>query len=300
MHFGVRQPEPSIEEAVRAARGADAALVFVGVSRTSESEGRDRESMALGGKQNELVQAVLAANPNTVVVLNNGAPLDLPWVDRVPAIVEAWLPGQEGASALAQILFGDANPSGRLPFTFPRRVEDNPTHLYYSAGRDANYGEGVFVGYRYYEKKAVAPLFAFGHGLSYTRFEYSNLRVPESVAGPTVEVSIDVKNVGTRAGAEVVQLYVGDEATRSVVRPVKELKGFAKPVLAPGESRTVRFALSARDLAYFDVHVHDFVATPGVHRVYVGSSSADIRAQREFRWTAPADARLPAEIRAGL
>jgi len=243
---------------------------------------------------------VLAANPNTVVVLNNGAPIDLPWVDRAPAIVEAWLPGQEGATALSQILFGDANPSGRLPFSFPRRLEDNPTQLYYSAGRDANYGEGVFVGYRYYEKKQVAPLFAFGHGLSYTRFEYSNLRVPDSAAGPTVEVSIDVKNAGTRAGAEVVQLYVGDEATRNVVRPVKELKGFSKPLLAPGETRTLKFTLSARDLAYFDVHVHDFVASPGTHRVYVGSSSADIRAQRAFRWTAPADLRLPAETRASF
>ena len=300
MHFGVRLPEPAIEEAVNAARGADAAIVFVGVSRTSESEGRDRDSMALGGKQNELVAAVLAANPNTVVVLNNGAPIDLPWVDRAPAIVEAWLPGQEGATALSQILFGDANPSGRLPFSFPRRLEDNPTQLYYSAGRDANYGEGVFVGYRYYEKKQVAPLFAFGHGLSYTRFEYSNLRVPDSAAGPTVEVSIDVKNAGTRAGAEVVQLYVGDEATRNVVRPVKELKGFSKPLLAPGETRTLKFTLSARDLAYFDVHVHDFVASPGTHRVYVGSSSADIRAQRAFRWTAPADLRLPAETRASF
>lgn len=300
MHFGVRLPPPTIEEAVQAARGADVALVFVGVSRTSESEGRDRTSMALGGRQDELVEAVLAANPNTVVVLHNGAPLELPWAARVPALVEAWLPGQEGAPALAQILFGDANPSGRLPFTFPRRIEDNPTHLYYSAGRDANYGEGVFVGYRYYDRKQVAPLFPFGHGLSYTQFEYSNLRVPDSSAGPTLDISVDVKNTGTRAGAEVVQLYVGDEATRNVVRPVKELRGFAKPLLAPGETRTLHFTLSARDLAYYDVHVHDFVATPGVHTVYVGSSSADIRVRQAFRWTAPADPRLPAEARASF
>jgi len=298
MHFGVRLPAPSIDEAVEAARGADAAVVFVGVSRTSESEGRDRTTLALGGQQDALVDAVRAVNPNTIVVLNNGAPLLLPWVDRVPAIVEAWLPGQQGAAALAQILFGDANPSGRLPFTFPRRLEDNPTSLYYSAGRDANYGEGIFIGYRYYEKKQVAPLFPFGHGLSYTRFEYSNLRVPAASSGPTVEVSIDVKNVGARAGAEVVQLYVADDATRDVVRPVKELRGFAKPALAPGETRTLRFTLAARDLAYYDVHAHDFVATPGTYRVQIGSSSADIRAAGAFHWSAPADPRLPIEGRA--
>jgi beta-glucosidase len=299
MHFGIRLPAPDIAEAVRVAREADAAVVFVGVSRTSESEGRDRSTLALVGRQNELVRAVLAANPRTVIVLNNGAPLDLPWIDQVPAVLEAWLPGQEGVDAVAQVLLGDANPSGKLPFSFPRRLEDNPTHLYYSAGRDANYGEGVFVGYRYYDKKQVAPLFAFGHGLSYTRFEYSNLRVPATGAGP-MEVSVDVKNVGTREGAEVAQLYVGDEATVNVVRPVKELKGFAKVRLAPGQTQTLRFVISQRDLAYFDVHVNDWVATPGLHRIFVGSSSADIRLQQAVRWTAPADPRLPREGRAAF
>ena len=298
MHFGIRLPEPAIEDAVRIARAADAAVVFVGVSRTSESEGRDRTTLALVGRQNELVEAVLAANPRTIVVLNNGAPLDLPWAAKAPAILEAWLPGQGGATALAQLLFGDANPSGKLPFTFPRRLEDNPSYLYYSAGRDANYGEGVFVGYRYYEKRAVAPLFAFGHGLSYTRFEYSNLRVPASVAAGPIDVTLDVKNVGTRAGGEVVQLYVGDAATTVLVRPVKELKRFAKLKLAPGETRSVHFTLSARDLAYYDVHVKDWIATPGMHRVLVGSSSADIRLQQDFQWTAAADRRVPSDARA--
>ena len=172
LHLGVRQPEPSFDEAVAAARAADVAVVFVGVSRTSESEGRDRADMNMVGRQSELVEAVLAANPRTVVVLNNGAPLSLPWAERVPALLAAWLPGQEGGAAIARVLFGDVNPSGKLPFTFPRRVEDTPTWTSYGAGRDANYGEGVFVGYRWYDRRLIEPLFPFGHGLSYTRFEY--------------------------------------------------------------------------------------------------------------------------------
>ena len=290
MHFGIRLPPPDMEAAVRAAREADAAVVFVGVSRTSESEGRDRTSLALGGQQNELVEAVLAANPKTVVVLNNGAPLDLPWAARVPGLIEAWLPGQEGATAIARVLFGETNPSGKLPFTFPRRLQDSPSYLYYSAGRDANYGEGVFVGYRYYDKRQLAPLFPFGYGLSYTRFEYSNLRVPASAGPGPIDISVDVKNAGARAGAEVAQLYVADDATVEVVRPVKELKGFAKVVLEPGETRTLHFLLSQRDLAYYDVHAHDWVATPGDYRILLGSSSADIRLQQPLRWLVSASA----------
>ena len=251
--------------------------------------------MALGGRQNELVKAILAANPNTIVVLNNGAPLELPWVERVPALVEGWLAGEEGPDAVAQVLLGTVNPSGKLPFTFAKRLEDNPAYLYYSPGRDASYGEGVFVGYRYYEKRKVGTLFPFGHGLSYTTFEYRNLRVPASTAsGAPFEVSVEVRNTGKRAGQEVVQLYIGDEATRDVVRPVKELKGFQKVGLAPGESRTVRFTVTPRDLSYYDIHRKDWTNTPGVHRVYVGSSSGDIRVQEAFEWSAARDLRAPA------
>ena len=250
--------------------------------------------MELAGRQNELVEAVLAANPNTVVVLNNGAPLALPWADRAPAIVEGWLPGEEGATAIAQMLFGEINPSGKLPVTFPRRIEDNPTYTYYSAGRDANYGEGVFVGYRYYDKKKIDPLFAFGHGLSYTSFEYGNLRVPsEVIAGQPIEVSVDIKNIGLRHGQETVQLYVGDEATIEVARPTKELKGFQKVELAAGASKTLKFTLAARDLSYYDIHQKGWVNTAGVHRIYIGSSSRDIRRQQAFRWKVPADPRAP-------
>lgn len=294
MRLGIRLPATSIEEAVQAARSADAAVVFVGVSRTSESEGRDRADMELVGRQNELVSAVLAANPNTVVVLSSGAPLALPWASQAPALVQAWLPGEEGATALAQILFGETSPSGKLPFTFPKRLEDNPAYLHYTAGRDANYGEGVFVGYRYYDTKKVEPLFAFGHGLSYTSFEYSDLRVPTiATADKSIDISVEVRNTGSRSGMEVVQLYVGDEATREVVRPVRELKGFQKIALAAGEKRTVRFTLNARDFAYYDTHADDWVSTPGLYRLYVGSASNDIRQQRQLELVVQQDPRRP-------
>lgn len=301
MRFGVRLPPAHIDEAIQAAKNADVALVFVGVSRTSESEGKDRRDLELVGRQNELVEAVLAANPNTIVVLNNGAPLVMPWVERVPALLEAWLPGEQGANALAQVLFGDVNPSGKLPLTFPRRLEDNPTYLHYAGGRDTNYGEGVFVGYRYYDRKKIEPLFAFGHGLSYTTFEYGNLRVADNVpVGESIEVSVDVRNAGNRAGLETVQLYVGDEATTEVVRPVKELRAFEKIGLAPGEKKTLKFTLSARDLAYYDVHARQWVSTPGAYRIYLGSSSADIRLRKQFQWSAPQDPRRPPRERATL
>jgi len=301
MHLGIRLPVGDIQEAVEAARGADAAIVFVGSSRSSETEGRDRPDMKLSGQQNELVEAVLAANPRTIVVLNNGAPLELPWAGRAPAVLEGWLAGEEGPEALAGILLGTVNPSGKLPFTFPARLEDNPAYLYYSAGREARYGEGVFVGYRYYEKRKLTPLFPFGHGLSYTTFEYSNLRVPASPgSGVPLQVSVDVRNVGGRMGQETVQLYVGDEATTNVVRPIKELRAFQKVSLAPGQSTTVRFTLTPRDLAYYDVTGKSWTSTPGTHRVYVGSSSADIRLQQPFEWTVPRDPRAPPPERPSL
>ena len=283
LRFGLRLPRGTLDQAVGTARGADAAIVFVGSSRATETEGRDRSSLELEGCQNALVDAVLAANPRTIVVLQSGAPYVLPWAARVPAILEGWLDGEEGPQAIAQVLLGVVNPSGKLPFTFPKALHDTPAYLYYSAGRDANYGEGVFVGYRYYDERQIEPLFAFGHGLSYTTFEYSNLRVPASVrAGESVPVAVDVKNTGQRAGEETVELYVGDQATTEVVRPVKELKDFRKVSLAPGETSTVTFMLPARALSYYDVHQHEWVSTPGAHRILIGSSSRDLRLQRDF------------------
>ena len=293
LQFGIRLPAPSIKDAVELARNSDAAVVFVGSSRSSETEGRDRDNMDLG-KQNELVEAILAVNPHTVIVLNSGSPLLLPWAGKAPALLQGWLAGEEGPHAVAKILFGEINPSGKLPFTLPQRLEDNPAYLYYSSGADANYGEGVFVGYRYYDKRKIAPLFPFGHGLSYTTFEYSNLRVPAEVSpGQPIPISFDVKNTGRRPGKEVVQLYVGDESTTEVVRPLKELKAFRKVNLAPGEHVTVKIILGPRDLSYYDARHNNWVSTPGNFHVYVGSSSADIRLQLPTRVKAIIDPRAP-------
>ena len=238
---------------------------------------------------NELVRAVLAANPHTVVVLNSGAALELPWADSVPAIVQGWLDGEGGPEAIARTLLGELNPAGKLPFSMPRRLEDTPAYLYYGPGRNAFYGEGVFVGYRYYDKRKIEPLFAFGHGLSYTTFQYSGLQLPQTVRGnASFTVSLEVANTGRRAGAEVVQLYVADEATSAVVRPVKELKGFRRVQLAPGEHRRVEFPVSSADLAYFDVQRHAWNASSGNYRILIGSSSRDIRLEGALHFDAQA------------
>lgn len=277
MRLGIRPPAGSIDAAVKLARSADAALVFVGTSTTSETEGRDRDSMALYGKQNELVEAVLKANPNTAVVLYNGAPMELPWLKDAKAVVEAWLPGQEGGDAVARILFGEVNPSGKMPETFPKRIEDNPTYLYYPGTRDAVYNEGIFVGYRYYDTKKIDPLIPFGHGLSYTTFGYGDLSVKATEKG--VGVSLNVRNTGGMAGKEVVQLYVHDVKS-SEARPFKELKGFEKVDLKAGKSGMASFDLGPRAFSYYDVHSHAWVCEPGAFDILVGSSSRDIRAKK--------------------
>lgn len=284
--LAVRPPAPSMTAAVEAARDADVALVFVGSGTTAETEGRDRDSLALYGEQDALVRAVAAANPRTVVVLHNGGPVAMPWVDQAQAIVEAWLPGQEGNLALADVLFGKVNPSGKLPVSFPKRLQDAPSYVYYPGGRDALYGESVFMGYRYYDKKDIEPLFAFGHGLSYTQFDYGDLRVP-ATAQPSqnLSVSINLKNSGTRAGAEVVQLYISNRQCLEAC-PVRELKSFQRVELQPGESRTVVLALNTEALANYDVRSASWQITPGKYRIAVGSSSRDLRAEGEMSVTA--------------
>ena len=243
-----------IAEAVDAARHADAAVIFAGYPDFYEAEGNDRPDMELGGAQDALIRAVAAANPRTVVVLNAGAPVAMPWVDAVPGIVLAYYPGMENGNAVAALLLGEANPSGKLPVTFPARLEDTPAFVNYPGGREVRYGEGVFVGYRHYDARDVTPLFPFGHGLSYTTFAYSELRVPKTTqAGGPVHVSVTVKNTGDRPGKEVVQLYVRDVAA-SVARPPKELKRFAKIELQPGESQVVGFELDDRALVVLRSH----------------------------------------------
>ena len=266
-------------EAVKQAAAADVAIVCVGFDRYSESEGFDR-TFALPGFQDDLIRGIAAANKNTVVVLTAGGSVDMTrWLDRVPALIHAWYPGQEGGSVLAKILFGDVSPSGRLPATLERRWEDNPVHdsYYPQSDKQLKYSEGVFVGYRGYERSGVKPLFPFGFGLSYTTFRYSNLAItPASMSGDgPVEVSFEVTNTGGREGADVAQVYVGDTHSH-VPRPMKELKGFARVELKPGQTRRVTVKLDRRSLSYYDVPRRQWTAEPGSFDVLVGRSVDDI------------------------
>jgi beta-glucosidase len=212
----------------------------------------------------------------------------MPWLDQVAGVLQAWYPGQECGNAIADVLFGAVNPAGRLPQTFPVRLEDNPTYINYPGenGR-VRYGEGIFVGYRYYEQKKITQLFPFGFGLSYTTFGYDNLRLSAERIAPDGElmVTIDVTNTGARAGQEVVQLYVCDTHAR-LARPPKELKGFAKVALAPGETKTITLKLGMRALAYFDDARAAWVAEAGPFELLIGSSAQDIRAHASFTLSA--------------
>ncbi|MCP4544187.1 MAG: hypothetical protein GY832_44310 [Chloroflexi bacterium] len=277
------EPDDRIERAVELAKQSDVAIIFAGMSQGFESEGGDRPYMDLPGSQDKLIKAVAEANLNTVVVLNCGSPVTMPWIDDVSALVLAYYPGQEGGNAIANILLGEVNPSGKLSVTFPKRYVDNPTFINYPGTKQVRYGEGIFVGYRYYDAKEIEPLFPFGFGLSYTTFEYGDLRVLEKPKiGEPVEVSVTVKNTGDRAGREVVQLYVCDE-TSSLVRPPKELKGFAKVALEPGESKTVSFVLDERAFSFYNPYRQQWVVEPGDFEVLVGASSRDIRARAMFK-----------------
>jgi beta-glucosidase len=281
-------PTDAIERAVVLAGSADVALIFAGLSAEWESEGFDRPDIELVGEQNSLIERVAAANKNTIVVLNTGSPIAMPWLNEVTAVVQAWYPGQECGNAIADVLFGDVNPSGKLTQTFPVRIEDTPAFLNYPGENgQVRYGEGIFVGYRYYEKKQVTPLFPFGFGLSYTTFSYDTLRLSAQAIGPNelLHVAIDVTNTGSREGQEVVQLYIRDK-TASVQRPDKELKAFAKTHLAAGERRTVTFTIEQDALAYYDTLQRAWVAEAGEFEILLGSSSRDIRAASTFVLTA--------------
>jgi beta-glucosidase len=274
-----------LAEAVDLARKSDVALLFVGDGPKIESEGFDRKSLALPAGQEELIQAVAKANRNTVVVLNAGAPVLMnKWLGQVPALVNAWFPGQEGGHAIADVLFGDANPSGKLPVTFLKEEKDSPAYGHYPGeNSEVEYAEGIYVGYRHFDKHNIQPLFPFGFGLSYTKFAYSDLKVSPAKAGAdqSVEVSLKLANTGPRAGAEVVQLYVRDVKS-SLDRPVKELKAFERVELKPGEARTIAFKLDKSALSYFDPAKKAWVAEPGAFEVQVGASSRDIRLKGTF------------------
>jgi len=277
--------EDAIERAAALAVRSDVALLFVGLNGDWEGEGHDRPDMELVGQQVALIEQVAAANPNTVVVLQTGSPITMPWLDKVAGVIQAWYPGQECGNAIADVLFGTVNPSGKLSQTFPQRLEDNPAYINYPGehGR-VRYGEGIFIGYRYYEKKQVAPLFPFGFGLSYTSFAYSNLHLSTPTMAPdeTVTLAVDVTNTGKSMGKEVVQVYVRDVQS-TVARPMKELKRFTKVALNPGETKTVTFTLDREALAYWDDAEHAWVAEAGEFEILLSSSSQDIRAREVVR-----------------
>ncbi|WP_250304749.1 glycoside hydrolase family 3 C-terminal domain-containing protein [Streptomyces sp. A 4/2] len=278
--FPVDAPDADVaalhEEAVRAAESADVALLFLGLPPSSESEGYDRVHIELPVEQTTLLDAVRAANPNTVVVLANGGVVRLSgWADDVPAVLEGWLLGQAGGSATADLLFGRANPSGRLAETIPLRLADTPAYLAWPGENGhVTYSEGLFVGYRHYDARDMAVSFPFGHGLSYTTFDYADLRVASDDAG--LDVTVAVTNTGERAGHEVVQVYVGAPGKRAR-RPVRELKGFATVWLTPDETRDVTIRIARADLAYFDTAAGTWLVEGADHRVDVGASSRDIR-----------------------
>lgn len=289
-----RSADRLIADAADAARRADVVIFVGGLNKATgqDCEDSDRESLALPYNQDAVIEALVAANPRTVVVNVSGNAVAMPWADKVPAILQAWFLGSESGNSLADVIFGRVNPSGKLPMTFPVRLDDVAAHAvgeYPGTKRadsdivDIRYNEGVMVGYRWFDTRKIRPLFAFGHGLSYTTFGYGKLSADASKIGPdgAMTLSVDVTNTGSRAGAETVQLYISDTKA-SVKRPAKELKNFAKIYLEPGQTKTVTFTVRPSDLAFFDAGAHAWKAEPGEFRAHVGAASDDIRSSLRF------------------
>lgn len=289
-----RSADRLIADAADAARRADIVIFVGGLNKATgqDCEDSDRESLGLPYNQDAVIEALVAANPHTVVVNVSGNAVAMPWADKVPAILQAWFLGSESGNSLADVIFGHVNPSGKLPMTFPVRLDDVAAHAvgeYPGTKRadsdivDIRYNEGVMVGYRWFDTKKIRPLFAFGHGLSYTTFGYGKLSADASKIGPdgVLTLSVDVTNTGSRAGAETVQLYISDTKA-SVKRPAKELKNFAKIYLEPGQTKTVTFTVRPSDLAFFDAGAHTWKAEPGEFRAHVGAASDDIRSSLRF------------------
>jgi beta-glucosidase len=272
-----------------AAKEYDAVVVCVGFDNGSEGEGSDR-SFELPDCQDDLIRDIAAKNPNTIVVLNSGGNIDMHrWLDSVPALLHAWYPGQEGGNALAEILFGDVNPSAKLPVTFEARKEDNPAYDSYPSsdgGITVRYAEGIYVGYRGDDHFGIAPLFPFGFGLSYTKFKYADMRIEQEESGVAVTVSFDLTNAGEKEGAEIAELYVLPEHP-AIDRPPKELKGFEKLFLAPGETKHVVMKLDERSFAYFDPARSNWRTDPGTYEIAIGASSRDLRIRQSFQLHTP-------------
>jgi beta-glucosidase len=280
-------PNVEIAEAVAAAARSDVAVVF---ASTKDTEAIDRSDLSLPGHQDALIEAVAAANPRTVVVLNTGGPVLMPWLDRVAGVLEAWYPGEEAGNAAAAVLFGDTDPAGRLPITFPRSLADMPANTparYPGVDGVATYSEGLDVGYRHYDANGIAPLFSFGYGLSYTTFRLGGLRLSGTRHGPVL-VSVEVTNTGHRRGSQVVQVYVGGADGAGLigpgqVAPPRRLAGFAKVTLAPGQHRWVLVALPPRAFAHWDTAGQRWLVDAGSYPVSVGTSSRDLPLTRLAR-----------------
>ena len=280
--------ETLLYEAVEAAKNSDIAVIFAGLPDTFESEGYDRTHLNMPNCQNHLIDCICEVQKNVVVVLHNGSPISMPWLNKVNAVLEMYLAGQASGAAAVDLLTGHVNPSGKLAETFPCRLEDNPSFLNFPGSRnEVFYSEGVFIGYRYYDKKKIDVLFPFGHGLSYTTFEYNNLKLEingksqeltaaQALDSDTVKISVDITNTGNTAGKEIVQLYIKNFIGMEN-RPEKELKDFAKVSLQPGETKTISFALNYRSFAYFNETAKGWFVESGLYRILIGASSRDIR-----------------------
>ncbi|KAK6203611.1 beta-glucosidase [Scheffersomyces amazonensis] len=284
VYFGIRiktTGEELIKKAVEVAKDADKVVLVVGISKEWESEGFDRPTMDIPGYTNELVSAVVKANPNVIVVNQSGSPVTLPWIKDIPAFVQAWYGGNELGNTIADILFGDHNPSGKLSMSFPEKIEDVPSFLNFgSTNGQVIYGEDVFVGYRYYDKVKRAPLFPFGYGLSYTTFELKNLVL--SSTNDSINISVKVKNTGKVEGAEVVQVYI-EPINPNIIRPVKELKDFGKVLLKPGESKTIKLTISIKEAtSYWNGYKSKWQSDKGKYKVLVGNSSDNLTLEDEF------------------
>ena len=295
-----RSEQQLIDDAVKLAKSADYVIFVGGLNKADhqDSEGADRESLSLPYAQDKVIEALAKANKNLVVVNISGNAVAMPWINEVPAIVQGWYLGSEAGNALASILVGDANPSGKLPFTFPAKLEDVGAHVMgeYPGNKEelakstsnkdvinATYNDGIFVGYRWADKENTKPLFPFGHGLSYTTFQYGKPTISSKTmnADGSVTVTVNVKNTGAREGSEIVQLYISDLKS-SLPRPIKELKHFDKISLKPGESKDVSFTINKKDLSFFDPTKHDWVAEPGTFEALIGASSRDIKGKVSF------------------
>jgi beta-glucosidase len=278
----------SFSGAVDAAAHADAAVVVVGLDNNIEGEDLDPPDLHLPGMQEQLIRAVSAANPKTIVILVNGTPIDMtPWLRKVKGVIETWYSGQEAGNAIAGILYGDIDPSGKLPDSIAVRREDYSDYGNYPADANGNmhYAEGIYVGYRHFDKAHIEPLFPFGFGLSYTKFAYSRLRVDApariGASGEKVSVQFDIANIGARAGGEVAEVYVRDLHPQED-RPVRELKGFQRVFLLPHQKTTVRISLDSHGFAWYDARISDWRTDPGAYEVEVAASSRDIRLQKEI------------------